>query len=133
MAKYVVEPRSWKRIVMCGDCGCLYYPETRTRDMFATTYEACPKCGCKSNTEGNCIPLWSYNLRKYIRSWFNKHCELKGREIPEKVLDRKVAYADDIKFRKGRCPACDNTVVDRLHTHYCGACGQAIAWDDAEE
>lgn len=71
MAQYVVPPKNKSvAIIKCWKCGTMYVPETMYKGLIISNYEPCPVCGCRTNDEDNLIPLWKYNLIKWIRGGF---------------------------------------------------------------
>lgn len=75
MAKYVIPPKKMSReiIIKCLKCGCLYVPEYRHKyyGKDCGDYEDCPTCGYSHNSGNQRIPLWKYNLIKWLRGGFN--------------------------------------------------------------
>lgn len=56
---------------------------------------------------------------KGIMSYINDGLELMKEQEPKTVIKKW-----------NECPSCGKT-LDRIHDmHYCGACGQAVKWND---
>ena len=67
MAKYIV-PSKKETIVLCYRCRTMYVPEKEKSGSWF--YEDCPVCGYSANDKTDIIPLWKYNLIKFLRGGF---------------------------------------------------------------
>lgn len=80
MAKYVVPPRSMSReiILMCLKCKAMYVPVGKNTIYLqdGTNYEKCPICGYEHNSDGQRIPLWKYNIIKWLRGIGNSNDQI---------------------------------------------------------
>ena len=74
MAKHVVPSISLEHILIkCYKCKTMYEPEkSKERYFGGVVYEKCPVCGYDDNNYSNVIPLWKYNLIKYLRGGFRE-------------------------------------------------------------
>lgn len=76
MAKHVVPSISLEHILIkCYKCKTMYEPEEEKSEEWGSgrvVYEKCPVCGYDSNDYSNVIPLWKYNLIKYLRGGFRE-------------------------------------------------------------
>lgn len=71
MAKYIVGPKKKKdkeRIVKCNNCGTMFVAEENNHGWS----ENCPTCGSSIYIKWNHIPLWRYNLIKWLRGGFKE-------------------------------------------------------------
>lgn len=54
--------------------------------------------------------------------------EMLEKQLPMQVLD--VQYETDEYFDYvGKCPRCQNNVIQEYNYIYCGDCGQALKWE----
>jgi len=70
MAKYVVPPMGNKPVIVkCRSCKTLYVPEScrASNNKYDVVFEPCPVCGENYNKRKSVIPLWKYNLIRWLR------------------------------------------------------------------
>ena len=73
MADYIIPPK--RIIVKCKWCKTLYVPDRskdrrRITDKSFVAFEECPVCGYDNNDYPCTIPLWKYNLIRFMRGMF---------------------------------------------------------------
>ena len=70
MAKYVVPPMGSRPVIVkCRSCKTLYVPDKMqaVKDEYDVYFEPCPVCGERYNRWNCVIPLWRYNLIRWLR------------------------------------------------------------------
>lgn len=71
MAKYVVPPKGENVVlVKCSRCKTLYAPDLNVHPHgWDNRFEFCPTCKYDGNSWSDMIPLWKYNLIRWIRGF----------------------------------------------------------------